>query len=189
MELATLEKDTACPTNYSMLNLLKKVFGDSQERQLKKLYPVVDQINAEYEKLSSLTDEQLQAKTDEFRTRIREALKDIEADRDDINRQLRERLKAEEDGGEHLMSASERQDLYDELDDLDKEWRDTREATLNDLLPEAFAVAKDACRRMKGRQWDAGGQKITWDMVPYDVQLGWCGHPPRQHLGNENGRG
>lgn len=154
-----------------MLNLLKKVFGDSQERQLKKLYPIVDQINAEYEKLASLTDEQLQAKTDEFRSRIREALKDIEADRDDINRQLRERTKAEEDGGEHQMSAGERQDLYDELDDLDKEWHDTLEATLNDLLPEAFAVAKDACRRLKGRQWEAGGQKITWDMIPYDVQL------------------
>ncbi len=153
-----------------MLNLLKKVFGDSQERQVNKLWPIVEQINIEYEKLASLTDEQLQAKTDEFRGRIREALKDIESDRDEINRQLKERIKADEEG-EHQMSAGDRQDLYDELDDLDKEWRDTLEATLNDMLPEAFAVAKDACRRMKGREWEAGGQKIKWDMVPYDVQL------------------
>ncbi len=154
-----------------MLNLLKKVFGDSQERQIKKLWPIVDQINAEYEKLQSLTDEQLRAKTDEFRARIREALKDIEADRDEVNRQLKERSMTDEAGEEHQISPSERQRLYDELDALDKEWHDTLEATLNDMLPEAFAVAKDACRRMKGREWEAGGSKIVWDMVPYDVQL------------------
>ena len=154
-----------------MLNLLKKVFGDSQERLIKKLWPIVDQINAEYEKLQSLSDEQLQAKTDEFRTRIREALKDIEADRDEVNRQLRERSTTDEGGKEHHLSPSERQNLYDELDDLEKEWYSTLDATLNDMLPEAFAVAKDACRRMKGREWEAGGTKVVWDMVPYDVQM------------------
>jgi preprotein translocase subunit SecA len=154
-----------------MLNLLKKIFGDSQERSLKKLWPIVDQINEEYAKLASLTDEQLQAKTVEFRARIHDALKGIEEDRDQIRKQLRERMTSEDDGGEHAMSASERQDLYDELDELEKEWHDTLEATLNDLLPEAFAVAKDACRRMVGREWEAGGQRIRWDMVPYDVQL------------------
>ena len=154
-----------------MLNLLKKVFGDSQERQIKKLWPIVDQINVEYEKLQSLTDEELQARTDAFRNRIREALKDIESDRDEVNRQLRERTMTGDEGVEHVLTASERQRLYDELDDLDKEWQDTLEATLNDILPEAFAVAKDACRRMKGREWEAGGQKIRWDMVPYDVQM------------------
>ena len=159
------------PISYPMLNLLKKLFGDSQERSLKKLWPIVEQINEEYAKLASLTDEQLQAKTDEFRGRIHDALKGIEDDRDQIQRQLRERKTVEEGGGEHAMSASERQDLYDELDDLDAEWYDTLDATLNALLPEAFAVAKDACRRMVGREWEAGGQKVRWDMVPYDVQM------------------
>ena len=154
-----------------MLDVLKKIFGDSQERNLKKLWPIVHRINEEYEKLQSLTDEQLQAKTDEFKGRIAEALKGIEEDRAEVNRQLKERMKADESGDEHVLSASDRQDLYDELDDLDKEWHDTLEATLNDLLPEAFAVAKDACRRMVGREWEAGGQKVTWDMVPYDVQM------------------
>ena len=98
-------------------------------------------------------------------------MKGIEEDRDEINRQLRERVTAEGEEGEHAMTASERQGLYDELDDLDNEWHDTLEATLNDILPEAFAVAKDACRRMVGREWEAGGQRIKWEMIPYDVQL------------------
>jgi preprotein translocase subunit SecA len=42
---------------------------------------------------------------------------------------------------------------------------------LDDLLPEAFAVVKDACRRRVGQSWSVVGQEIRWDMVPYDVQL------------------
>ncbi len=154
-----------------MLNVLKKIFGDSQDRTLKKLWPVVETINQEYEKLQSLTDEQLQAKTVEFKSRIHDALKGIEEDRDEIMRQLKERSKAEEDGESHPMTTNERLDLYDELDDLEKEWYSTLENTLEEILPEAFAVAKDACRRMVGREWQAGGQTVRWDMVPYDVQL------------------
>ena len=154
-----------------MLKVLKKIFGDSQERALNKLWPIVELINEEYDKLQGLSDDELQAKTAEFKGRIREALKGIEDDTEEINRQLKERMKAEESGDEHSMSADERQDLYDELDDLKSERYTTLEDTLNDLLPEVFAVAKDACRRMSGKKWEAGWQIITWEMVPYDVQL------------------
>ena len=43
--------------------------------------------------------------------------------------------------------------------------------TLEDLLDEAFAVVKQACRRLVGQSWEAGGTTISWDMVPFDVQL------------------
>jgi preprotein translocase subunit SecA len=43
--------------------------------------------------------------------------------------------------------------------------------TLDDLLPEAFAVVKETCRRLVGTKWMVTGREITWDMVPYDVQL------------------
>ena len=46
-----------------------------------------------------------------------------------------------------------------------------RGETLDDLLPEAFAVAKETCRRLCGKTWDVCGLPITWDMVPFDVQL------------------
>src|SRR5258707_15571103 len=45
-----------------------------------------------------------------------------------------------------------------------------REA-LAELLPEAFAAVKEACRRLCGRSWDVVGLPAVWDMVPYDVQL------------------
>lgn len=43
--------------------------------------------------------------------------------------------------------------------------------TLDELLPEAFAVVKNACRRLVGRSWDIRGNETKWEMIPYDVQL------------------
>ena len=161
-----------------MLDIIKKVFGDKNDRALKKIWPIVDQINAEYEKLASLTDEELQAKTPAFRARIKEAVADIEQDLRDIQAQLKSGQIADDEvggngkpGDMREMTLEERQKLYEELDDLDEEWFKTVEDTLNEILPEAFAVAKDACRRMVGKTWMAGGTEVHWDMVPYDVQL------------------
>jgi len=98
--------------------IVKKIFGgDKQQRDMRVLWPQVEQINLEYEKLHDISDEDLKSKTDEFRSRIEK--------------------------GE----------------------------TLDDLLPEAYAVVKEACRRHIGKKWIAAGNEITWDMVPFDVQL------------------
>ncbi len=43
--------------------------------------------------------------------------------------------------------------------------------TVDEIMPEAFAVVKDACRRLVGQIWQITGRDIEWDMVPYDVQL------------------
>ncbi len=43
--------------------------------------------------------------------------------------------------------------------------------TVNDLLPEAFALVKFACQKLVGKKWVVRGREITWDMVPFDVQL------------------
>ena len=43
--------------------------------------------------------------------------------------------------------------------------------TLDDIIFEAYAVVKEACRRLLGKKWNVVDQQITWEMVPYDVQL------------------
>lgn len=72
-------------------------------------------------------------------------------------------------------------DFYGKLHDLsDEELRGKTEEfrkrykdgeTLEKLLPEAFAVVKEACRRHVGKTWNVAGIDIEWDMIPYDVQL------------------
>ncbi|RPH92678.1 preprotein translocase subunit SecA [candidate division KSB1 bacterium] len=97
--------------------ILSKVFGTKHQRATKDLWPIVAEINRFEEEYQSLSDEELRAKTDEFRARLKE--------------------------GE----------------------------TVDDILPEAFAVVKNACRRMVGNKYEVRGRPMVWDMVPYDVQL------------------
>jgi preprotein translocase subunit SecA len=87
-----------------MLGALRRVIGDENERQLRKLWPLVEAINRLEPEVERLTDAELRAKTDQFRARLRD--------------------------GE----------------------------TLDDLLPEAFAVVREVARRRLG-------------MRHFDVQL------------------
>ncbi len=143
-----------------LTNLLKKVFGDKNKKAVKDLWPIVDQINEEYKKLENLTDDELREKTEAFKARLQEETKTIRDEIDTIN----EKLKQDE-------IDEDRNTLYDNLDKLNEELDEKYESILDEILPEAFAVVKDTCRRLVGTSWDAAGQKVTWDMIPYDVQL------------------
>ena len=97
--------------------IFKKIFGSESERDVKRLRPVVATINALEESYLSLTEEQLKAKTLEFKNRYAK--------------------------GESLDS----------------------------MMCEAFAVVKNACRRMVGRTYNVCGHDLVWDMIPFDVQI------------------
>ena len=90
-----------------MLNVLKKIFGDKHEKNLKLLWPVVDEINQEYEKLKQLTDDELRAKTQEFKDKINEFTAETRKQIDE----LKEKLQSDED--------FDRNAAYDELDALE----------------------------------------------------------------------
>jgi preprotein translocase subunit SecA len=139
---------------------LKALLGSPHKREAKKLQPTVDEINEIFEGLASLSDEQLRAKTDEFRGRIADRTADLKG-----------RIAALKDEKRRSEEPSDRERLSIEIGGLEKELLQTLEDTLEDLLPEAFAVVKDACRRLVGRPITVTGQPMTWDMVPYDVQL------------------
>ena len=53
-----------------MLNIIKKIFGDKHEKNVKELWPIVEEINEEYEKIKDITDDELRERTAEFRKRI-----------------------------------------------------------------------------------------------------------------------
>ncbi|MEX0747018.1 MAG: preprotein translocase subunit SecA, partial [Rhodothermales bacterium] len=162
-----------------MIDFFKTLFGDKNERELKKLWPIVQQINQRCEELSGLSDDELRGKTEEFRRQIKDAVSDIENRLNDVRNMLRGGTAGTPAVGgngqvgteSEDLSLGERQGLYEELDSLEAQWLETAEAELDRLVPEAFAVVKETCRRMVGKQWEAGGSTVTWDMIPYDVQL------------------
>ena len=143
-----------------MLQFFKKIFGSKNERDVRLLYPVADEVNARVEELKPLSDEKLKEKTAEFRTRIQEGTREIQ---DEIAA-ARESLKQQ-------LAFEEREKVYARIDELNKELDSKIEELLKSLLPEAFAVVKEACRRLVGQTWEVAGNKTQWDMVPFDVQL------------------
>jgi preprotein translocase subunit SecA len=101
-----------------MINtVLKKIFGSTNDRAIKKMQPLIGQINALEEEYQKLSEEQLKAQTDGFKERV------------------------------------------------------AKGEALDAILPEAFATVKNACRRLCGSTVHVSGHDLTWDMVPFDVQL------------------
>lgn len=141
-------------------SLIKTIFGDKNSKALKNILPVVDQINEEYEKLQDLTDDQLKARTEDFKKIIADETEEL---RTQIS-ELKEKLKSDDSDQDSDL-------IHEELETLQEQLDARYEEVLDNILPEAFAVVKDTCRRLVGKTWDAAGNKITWDMVPYDVQL------------------
>ena len=173
-------------------DLFKKVFGTKAERDLKQLKPMLNMVLAAYEKIDRLDDDQLRAKCDELKAKIREA---IAADEQRI---AQIKLDLETD-----LPVEQKEKLATESDKLVKKVDETIEKVLDEILPEAFAIMKSTARRFKENQtirvkatqfdrdlsttkefvsiegdyavwqnhWMAGGNEITWDMVHYDVQL------------------
>ncbi|HEX6308911.1 MAG TPA: preprotein translocase subunit SecA [Longimicrobiales bacterium] len=141
-------------------SLLNKVFGDRHEREARRLSPLVDQINAIAEDLQSLSEPDLRAQTEKFRGIIRERTAPLDAE----ITALRERKRSAE-------NAEDREDLAVQLRDAEDALKAELAAVLEELLPEAFATVKETCRRLLGTEITVTGQQLTWDMVPYDVQL------------------
>jgi preprotein translocase subunit SecA len=143
-----------------MLSFLKKLFPSKHEKDINTINPLIDEINVKFEEFESLSDEQLRAKTDEFRERIKSETSETTSK----IAELQERLKQDVDHKEKL-------DIYEDIEKLEKENYEITSAFLDDLIVEAFAVVKQACKRLVGKEWEAAGNKIRWNMVPYDVQL------------------
>ncbi len=143
-----------------MLKFLGSLFGSKKEKDVSSLQPLVVEINEQFALLQSLNDDELRAKTQEFKNRIADAVKEIKEQIVEIQ----EQLKTENDD-------VKREELYTSLEQLDKDELATIKETLDELLPEAFAVVKETCRRLVGQEFDVVGYKLKWEMVPYDVQL------------------
>ncbi|TNE50910.1 MAG: preprotein translocase subunit SecA [Bacteroidetes bacterium] len=177
-----------------MLGILKKILGTKQERDMSKYRGLVDEINQYFEQYQTLSNDDLRNKTLDFRQRISEYLKDIDAEIEQVNKQA---IEAED--------FHDKEELFKEEDELRKQRDQALEDILMDILPEAFAVVKETSRRFMENEtitvtatthdrnlaaasnksyvkiegdkaiwknsWTAAGGEITWNMLHYDVQL------------------
>ena len=153
------------------MSLLTKIFGSKHDRDIKRIHPQVDEINEIYQTLRDLSDGELRAKTDKFKTQINEATVEVRAELTQLTALLHG--ESETNGVERpeIESKLSTEELRNQVAELEKEERQTIKETLDAILPEAFAVVRETCRRLCGQTWNVVGHPIKWDMVPYDVQL------------------
>ena len=171
-----------------------KIFGNKHEKDIKKILPIVDEINAEYEKLKSVSNDELRGMTSVFREEIKNHLQEIEGKIED----LQKHIESNPD-----MDIDEKELVYDQIDELKLEKDKQVEEVLERILPRAFAVVKETSRRFSENttisstataldrdlaasgdfveitgssavyknSWQAAGAEVKWNMVHYDVQL------------------
>ena len=141
-------------------DFIKKIFGTRFKREMKRISPTVTAIHRHEERLKTLSDLELQAQTAKLRSLVAERTGALAAEVERLT-------KAKHD----CPDAAERAVLSDQLGRSEQALAKALQATLDDLLPEAFATVREACRRLLGTPVPVTGHTLSWDMVPYDVQL------------------
>jgi preprotein translocase subunit SecA len=140
--------------------MVQKVVGTRFQREMKRLQPIVDEIKLHEERLAEVSEADLKEQTARFRDRIREKTRKLEDEIETLREDRR-----------HTEDSSKRADLSERLSQAETELQTAIDEILDELLPEAFATVRDACRRLLDTEIEVTGHKMTWDMVPYDVQL------------------
>lgn len=177
----------------SIINKVLGAFlGNKYERDLKEMSPYADMVKGEFEKLGSVSNDELRSHTFRLKEKIKDSVKDEEGQ----IAALKEKAAAQDD-------VYAKESLFDEIDRIEDNISEKLEKVLDDLLPEAFAIVKETARRFNENErlevtatdydrdlaaqrdsieiikdrafwknrWIAGGTEIVWDMVHYDVQL------------------
>ncbi len=176
-----------------IVKLISSLFGNKSARDIKEITPLLNKVFEAYEKVVPLSNDELREMSAGLKQKVRDAIKDDEAEV--------EKLKQQAESDE--VSLGDKEELYNRIDRIEKEINVKLKDVLLEILPDAFSIIKDTARRFKENEevevtasdfdrnlaavrssidikgdkafwknrWIAGGNETTWDMVHYDVQL------------------
>jgi preprotein translocase, SecA subunit len=172
-------------------DIIKNLFGNKEQRDLKEIEPYVQKAKAAYSKVTSLSNDELRARTEDLKRRISDSVSSEVQKIDELKSTIEEK------------ELNARESIYNEIDKLEKTIKEKYGKVLDEILPEAFAIVKDTARRFTENaetrvtatdfdrdlsishdfvtiegdtavyrnEWSAGGNLIKWEMIHYDVQL------------------
>ncbi|SFT76995.1 preprotein translocase subunit SecA [Lishizhenia tianjinensis] len=173
--------------------ILKKLLGDKSVKDRKDYQPIIDKTNEIFVTLSSISDDELRARTISFQEQIAKATAELENEVADLDKKA----------NDPATSVIEKESIFDRIDNLSGEIDKKIEEVLKDILPDAFATIKETARRWSANKqlvvtatdldrelslksdgitidgdkaiwankWTAAGSEVEWNMVHYDVQL------------------
>ena len=175
-----------------LFDFTKKLFGNKFDKDLKEITPTINKIKEAYPSIQALSNDELRAKTLEFKKIIKEGSSEI----------YQEIEKLKKDAKNDSLNSQDKENIYSKIDELETKIVANTEEVLESILPNAFAVVKETANRFsKGKievtvndfdkelaskysnvtiegnkavydnKWIAAGNEIKWDMIHYDVQL------------------
>ena len=174
-------------------NVLKNFFGNKSDRDIKEIMPFVEDAKEEFSKLQSISNDELRAKTNELKQKITDYI----SEDNDVIRSLKDKIENEKI---HITEREKIYDeidkiekiIDDKIEDILNEIlptafavvketakrfteNETLEVTASDFDRELATTREDINinedKAIYQNSWIAGGNKVTWDMVHYDVQL------------------
>ena len=139
----------------SIINSILKAFvGDKSDKDVKAIQPLVTKVKSFESALQALSHDELRAKTSQFKSKIQQARAEKDA-----------KIASLKQDAEQTQDIDAREDIYAEIDSVEKEAYEISEKVLNEILPEAFAVVKETARRFKENS------TITVTATPKDREL------------------
>ncbi|QMU30234.1 preprotein translocase subunit SecA [Adhaeribacter radiodurans] len=117
-----------------------KIFGTKSERDIKEVTPYVGQINEEYARLAAITDDELRQRTQTVKSIIDERLSEMDAKISALYQRV---------ANESELDIMQKENIFSEIDSLEKERNKQLELVLMEVLPQAFAIVKETARRFK----------------------------------------
>jgi len=120
----------------SIFTSFTKIFGNKYKKDIKKITPIIEKIHKEFDSLQDISNDELRNKTKEFILQIQDSYKEE-----------KEKIKELKSEIERIKDIVNQRDLYEKIAKIELEIKDKRENKLNEILPQAFAVIKETCKR------------------------------------------
>ena len=122
--------------------LIGKLFGNKNTRDMREIQPWVEKVKKAYIEIEKLSNDELRAKTQELKERIKQSAVEENAKIAALKAKVEE------------TEIEEREQLFNEIDKLETAVLDKYEVALDDVLPEAFAIVKETARRFTQNEED-----------------------------------
>ncbi len=135
-------------------SVLRIFVGDKAKKDISEIQPIVDTIKSFESAIAKLSINQLRDKSVEFRKRIKDDQKEVQQQIDDLEK----RSETEED-------INIKEDIYNEIDQLKDDRYEVEKITLDDILPEVFAVMKETAKRF------FENKTLTVNATPFDREI------------------
>ncbi len=174
-----------------IFKLLRKLFGNKSDRDMKQIQPLVDEVLKVYPQIQALSNDELRARTLILKEQIQKAGIPIKEQIAELKAKIEQ------------TDIQDRKPIFDKIDKLEKEQLEVFEKVLDEIRPVAFAIVKSTAERFTNNEnievtatdfdrelaarhdfvdiegdkaiyhnhWVAGGNETVWNMIHYDVQL------------------